>query len=104
MTHANKTSALEIMLPEILDIASSRPLHSELNTALSENGTISVYGTDVERVDAAAMQVLIAASMATNNRPKKLEWKSPSEALIRTATLLGVEKLAGLENSKNILN
>jgi anti-anti-sigma regulatory factor len=52
-------------------------------------------------IDTAALQVLAALFTDAEGRRCKLNWRSPSAALIRGAELLGIDDHIGLKAIKN---
>jgi ABC-type transporter Mla MlaB component len=51
----------------------------------------------VERADTAALQLLGAFFQDANAQKKTVEWKDPSEALCRSAALLGLSEMLHLQ-------
>lgn len=95
---------LDIRLAETLDISITQELHSELRSALDSGVPVSLHGSAVERVDTAALQLLVAMFIYADGHKYRLEWQSPSEALIRSAALLGVDRHIGLTNKNSFSN
>ena len=80
----------------VLDISRVTEFHRELKAALGKGGVIMLDGAEVEKVDAAALQLCAAFFHAADARKVKAKWLTPSEPLVRAASLLGLEKQLGL--------
>ncbi|MBI1195026.1 MAG: STAS domain-containing protein [Gammaproteobacteria bacterium] len=98
MSVAQKNSDFEIAFGEVLDISTSDVLHSELTAALREHKAIALCAGAVERVDAAAMQILTAAHLAAEQQEKTLVWNSVSAALAEAAARLGLTQILNLDS------
>lgn len=81
---------------EILDISRAAEFHQELKTALGKGGVIVLDGAEIERIDAAALQLCAAFFHDAIARKVQAKWLSPSESLIRAAGLLGLKAQLGL--------
>lgn len=82
-----------VMLEAALGIRDARALHEKLNTVLTAATTVVLDGSRVERLDAAAMQVLAGFTRAARERGLALTWQSPSPALQQAARVLGFETI-----------
>lgn len=102
MTSAREVGKQDVTLAESLDISTVRNLHAELKAALGGGDAVSLNGSAVERVDTAALQVLAAMFIDADGRQSRLELRSPSEALIRSASLLGIDEYIGLKAKNTI--
>ena len=81
-----------VALEAALGIRDARVLHEKLGTVLAAATAIVVDGSRVERLDAAAMQVLAGFIRAARERGLALSWQTPSPALQQAARLLGLEQ------------
>ncbi|MFW5427161.1 MAG: lipid asymmetry maintenance protein MlaB [Methylophagaceae bacterium] len=79
---------------DALGISGVGDLHTQILMELSEGYEIQFNVSQVERIDAAALQMLYAFS-----KEQTLEWNEPSEAFIRSAKLLGLAELMNLEDN-----
>lgn len=81
-----------VALEAALGIRDARVLHEKLNTALAA-AAIIIDGSRIERLDAAAMQVLAGFTRAARERGLALTWHSPSPVLQQAARVLGFETI-----------
>jgi ABC-type transporter Mla MlaB component len=86
------TKAKIIDCGDALGISGVGDLHTQILMELSEGHEIQFDVSQVERIDAAALQMIYAYS-----KEQTLEWNKPSEAFIRSAKLLGLAELMNLE-------
>ena len=100
MMNDREIGSLEVDLAETLDISTVQNLHADLKAALDNGDPVSLNGSAVARVDTAALQVLAAMFIAADGQQRKFELRSPSEALVHSAALLGIDEYIGLK-SKN---
>ena len=98
MESIREDKTLNVSLAETLDISGVQNLHGELRVALDSGAPVCLHGSAVERVDTAALQVLVALFIYANGHQGKLEMQSPSEALVHSAMLLGMAGHIGLNN------
>lgn len=82
-----------VVLEAALGIRDARVLHEKLNTVLAAATAVVLDGSRVERLDAAAMQVLAGFTRAARKHGLSLSWKSPSPVLLQAARVLGFESI-----------
>lgn len=82
-----------VVLEAALGIRDTRVLHEKLDAALAAATAIVVDASRVERLDAAAMQVLASFARAARERGLALSWQSPSPVLQQAARVLGFESV-----------
>jgi anti-anti-sigma regulatory factor len=82
-----------VVLGSVLDVAQARMLYDKLDGALAAAEPFALDGAAVDRVDAAALQLLVAFSRAARDAGLALRWQEASPALRDAAALLD---LAGL--------
>ena len=85
-----------VVCGDVLDISRATELHQELKTALGKGGSIVLDGAGIERIDATALQLCAAFFHDAAARKVQAKWLSPSEPLIRAASLLGLNGQLGL--------
>jgi anti-anti-sigma regulatory factor len=102
MENHQEAGQLDVSLAETLDISTVQNLHADLKTALDNGDPVSLNGSAVVHIDTAALQVLAAMFIDAGGRQRKLEWRSPSEALVRSAQLLGIDEYIGLKSKKKL--
>jgi len=82
-----------------LDIASVAEFHAQCLEALKDGQNVMIKADELERTDTAALQVMAAFFQDAKLQQQTLEWQSPSEALCRSAALLGLTELLQLQHS-----
>jgi anti-anti-sigma factor len=80
-----------VALEAALGIADAQTLYARLDSALTGGTPIVVDGTRVERLDAAALQVLVCFCHTARQRGLALSWQNVSPELQQAARLLGLE-------------
>jgi len=87
-----------ISCEESLDISTVKELHSLLVQVLAAKQPVVLEGAEVTRVDTAALQVLGAFFQDARAQGISVSWQTPSDALKRSAALLGLTGLLGLSD------
>lgn len=82
-------------LPTLFDITTLAEHHAEVSKAFELGTAVQLNGAGVERVDAAAVQLLVAATLYARSRGLVCEIVTPSAALIDAAVVLGVGGVLG---------
>lgn len=82
---------------EKLDISEAANLHARLQKSLSRSSHIELKADAVSKVDTAGLQLFAALRHEVANTGGDLIWKNPSEVLLDTAALLGLDKVLGLK-------
>ncbi|MBL4638131.1 MAG: STAS domain-containing protein [Proteobacteria bacterium] len=98
-----ETKTVEIGCGDALGIAEVADFYATLLTTLAEGGQVELDVSKLERIDAAALQMLYAFSKELVAHGSTLTWLSPSEAFCRSAKLLGLADLMNLtDNSQEL--
>ncbi|RKZ89484.1 MAG: hypothetical protein DRQ39_00635 [Gammaproteobacteria bacterium] len=84
---------------DALSIADVGDLYAELLVLLAEGKTVQFDASQLERVDAAALQVLYAYSKEAVSNGNPLIWDQASEAFCRSARLLGLAQLMNIDKN-----
>ena len=92
---AGASEAARVLLPVDCRMAAQTALKAELLGAL-EAGAIVLEGGQVERVDTAALQLLVLFRRELDARGGTLGWHGTSDALNEAAGLLGLAQLLNL--------
>jgi phospholipid transport system transporter-binding protein len=92
---ANADAAASVLLPADCRMAAQAALKAELLGALKA-GAIVLDGTQVERVDTAALQLLVLLRRELDAHGGTLRWHGTSDALNEAASLLGLAQLLNL--------
>jgi len=94
-------SGLQIMdCGGVMDITDAVELHARLLILLESKQPVLLDASRVERTDTAALQVLSAFIQDANSQQQEVKWKKPSEALTRSAELLGLSSLLKISTSQ----
>ena len=99
--NAREVGKQEFCLAETLDISTVQALHAELLAAFDNGDPVSLNGSKVARIDTAILQLLASAFVYAEEHQCKLDLQSPSEALVESATLLGINEHIGLIAKKD---
>lgn len=88
--------SIHISCEESMDISSAGDLHDRLRHSLESGRHVTLDAIGVEKTDTAALQVFCAFFKEADRRGIEVNWQNPSEALIRSARLIGVHELLRL--------
>ena len=80
----------------VLDISKAADLQKELLEVLGRGSAIRLNGAEVEKIDAAALQVFASFFLTAEAQKVQVQWLHPSETLCRSARLLGMTNVLGL--------
>lgn len=84
---------------ETLGIADVGDLYARLLTEVAEGNVMRFDISQLERVDAAALQMLYAYSKEAEKQGHTLRWDAPSEAFLRSARLLGLASVMNIDDN-----
>lgn len=84
-----------LYLPDSLDITLAAAFKETLDELL-QGESIEIDGSQVERVDGCALQLLVAFVQEARLRSIALTWVAPSAALCRAASCLGLSGVLAL--------
>lgn len=87
-----------VALEAALSIADARKLHEKLGAVLKCATPVIIDGSRVERLDAAAMQVLACFCRTARERGLSVVWQGPSSGLQQAAHLLGLEAILEMKS------
>ncbi len=88
--------AAVVVLPPDCRIAAQVALKAELLGALESSAIVLLDGNQVERVDTAALQLLVLFRRELQARGGTLDWRGASGALNEAAGLLGLAQVLEL--------
>jgi len=77
---------------DVLDISVVGQKHTEFKEALENNQALEISAGEVQRVDGAGIQMLVALFNQATSQGTEIVWKDTSESLIDAASLLGVKE------------
>ena len=85
-----------IALNSVLDVRQVRRMHESLIPLVADSAPLCLDGSQVTRVDTAALQLLAAFCRRVRAQTRSIRWESPSEEIVRAAALLDLENELGL--------
>ncbi len=74
-----------------ISIADVAELHEQFKTYIAEGNDLEIDCSEVEGVDAAALQLLTAFINEAEKQDNKLIWKEPSDSLQATVLMMGLK-------------
>jgi ABC-type transporter Mla MlaB component len=95
LSEADDVSAVEFPDIEDLTIRNVSKLHEQLSEFLKTNDPLHISLRQVQHVDTAGIQLLIAFQAACRKQEKPLEWQEPSAELTQIVGLLGLDQILG---------
>lgn len=81
---------------DLLDISMVNEIYHKLKNSLDSDGEISVDVSNIQRIDAAGVQMLCAFYQDAKSKEFKCKWLSPSEVFLKSVRQLGLEDHLGL--------
>ncbi|UTA47656.1 STAS domain-containing protein [Simiduia sp. 21SJ11W-1] len=90
---ASKTS---FSLGKHLDISAVNNLQERMLKALEKSGDVNLKAGSVERVDSAGLQLVLCFRRELQRSGSDIFWQKPSEKVLTTAALLGIQSKLGL--------
>ena len=75
---------------DVLDISRAQELHTQLQESLGLGSEIELNAANIQRIDASVLQIFTAFFKAAAARKVSVRWIAPSDALLRSAHLLGL--------------
>lgn len=81
---------------DALGIAELDQLYTRLLKSLADNTPVSFDCSQIERIDAAALQMLFAFSQESAVHGHPIDWTGASETFIKNTRLLGLSEAMGL--------
>ena len=79
-----------------VDITVVEELYSHLKKAIDEKHVVEIEAEQIERIDGSVLQLFAAFFIAANEAGAEVVWKSTSDALIKSAHILGLEEVLEL--------
>lgn len=92
-------NVINIDLGDALGIADVSDLYEQLSEALKNAKDVVFQAGDLEVVDSAALQLLVAYHREAPRFDLTVRWEQQSEALRQAATTLGLTSALGLEKA-----
>lgn len=86
------TDRTQITLTGTLDVSGNRAACEALSEALTRSLPLEVHAADLERLDAAGLQLLLVFVQTAKQHDQALRWHSVSASLSASAELLGLAR------------
>lgn len=96
-TNTPATDAVKIDLGEVLDISFAAKLHSQLKDETQKNSAVNFISSDLTRVDASCLQVLVSFMSYAKENEIKIAWEAPSDVFKEAARLTGLTEILELK-------
>ena len=88
-----KAVTARVVLPAVCTIHEARALQSHLREQLELPGPCEIHGGDVQQIDTAGVQLVLAFALDCLERSLQYTWKGRSAALEEAIRVLGVGAL-----------
>ena len=88
---ASTNPASRITLGANPDIAAAVKLYDRLKKCAAKKVDVNIHAAAVETIDTVSLQLLLSFVRLVHDNGNSINWKSPSEALLKTARLTGLE-------------
>lgn len=88
---------MDVTLPAIVDLASASSLRDELLALLAAGGPVALCCADVERIDTAGAQLLLAFLTDLSAKGGQVEWRDVSVAARASVARLGLTHRLALD-------
>ncbi len=86
---------LTVNCGETLDISRVSEFYTELEMIINQQKSIEFDVSEIERIDISGLQLLLSFYQKINSSGLGFHWKNPSENLLRSASLVGLEDALG---------
>lgn len=91
--------AIIIDCGDALGIANVGDMYAHLLSELAEGHSVQFDVSKIERIDAAAMQMIYAFSKEIEKLGHSLSWQGASENFVRSAKILGLATLMNMTDN-----
>lgn len=79
------------MLDENLEITDAGALLEQLQAVLAANNSVVIDGSQIQVIDTAILQLLVALFRHAQRNGIQISWQHPSDTLCKSAALLGLD-------------
>ncbi len=93
----SEENGMTIDCNEVFDITVVTDFKAMVQQALGEGQSLVLEAGKVERIDAAALQLLTALFRDSDHKGISIRWNDPSEALVHAARLTGLDQVLRLQ-------
>ena len=83
---------------EVLDISFAAKLHTQLKEDVKKNSTVNFITSELTRIDASCLQVILSFMGYAKENEIKVEWAEPSDVMIEAARLTGLTDVLEFNN------
>lgn len=73
-----------------ITIADVAILHEKFTASIEHESAVEIDCSDIDGVDAAALQLLLAYALEIEKQNKKITWKDPSDSMLSAVKLMGL--------------
>ena len=87
---------MQLELGQVISIKTINVLKEQLDDALEQKKSVVLLGNNVDQVDTAAVQLLVAFNERLKSDGFAMSWEQPSEEVCSVVALLGLEKAVSL--------
>ena len=91
-------SQTTIACGDSLDISGVGELHQQLSKALKAGRAVTLDASQVQRADAAGLQLLAAFCQSARSRGVTVTWRQPPEVFNQSASLLGLDDILAMNS------
>lgn len=81
-----------------LDISGVGELHRQLSKVLKDGQAVTLDASQVQRADAAGLQLLAAFCQTARSRGVTVTWRQPPEVFNQSACLLGLDDMLAVNS------
>ncbi len=85
-----------LQLHSVQDISRSQALKNDMLSLINDNDQISIDGSQVERIDGSAMQLICALFLYAKEHNLMISWINPADVIIEAASTLGMKDILEL--------
>lgn len=82
---------------EVLDISFAAKLYSQIKDEVEENTSVSFITSNLTRIDASCLQVLVSFMGYAKENEIKVDWPDTSDVIKEAAHLTGLSESLGLD-------
>ena len=94
-----KKAAGPIVLAKRATIGKIEELQEQLSAALDQKSDVEIDASNVEAVDTASLQLLVAFVNSRWKQEKSVVWKEPSDEFISRTGLTGLTEVLGIQSA-----
>jgi len=93
---ASMSDVTTIDFGEVLDISFAAKLHAQLKDEVEKNSTVSFITSELTRIDASCLQVLVSFMGYAKENEIKVEWPEASDVIKDATRLTGLTEVLEL--------